>query len=83
MSIVSTPKFATFGSCSLKRPPDEGKVVSVVSLITFQFGEQVFGSGKAPKQEYSVLYNYFGNEARDKKMPPKWKVINDTMLKAK
>jgi len=52
-----------------------------VSLITFQFWEQVFGSGKAPKQAYSVLYNCFGNEARGKKMPPNWKVINDTMLK--
>ena len=51
-----------------------------MSLITFQFGEQVFGSGKAPKQAYSVLYNCFGNEARGKKMPPKWKVINDTVL---
>ena len=55
-------------------------IFSIVSLITFQFGEQVFGSGKAPKQAYSVLYNCFGNDARGKKMPPKWKVINDTTL---
>jgi hypothetical protein len=53
---------------------------SIVSSITFHFGEQIFASGKAPKQAYSVLYNCFGNEARGKKMPPKWKVIDDTML---
>ena len=53
-----------------------------MSLITFHFGEQVFIPGKALKQAYSVLYNCFGNAARGKKMPPKWKVINDTMLSA-
>ncbi len=54
--------------------------LSIVSLITFHFGEQILGSDKAPKQAYSVLYNCFGNDARGKKMPPKWKVIDDTML---
>ncbi len=59
-------------------PPDAGVVsLSIVSSITFHFGEQIFGSGKAPKQAYSVLYNCFGNEAQGKKMPPKWKVIDD------
>ncbi len=65
MDIVATLEFRPF---------------SIVSLITFHFGEQIFGSGKASKQAYSVLYNCFGNEARGKKMPSKWKVIDDTML---
>ena len=65
MDIVATLEFRPF---------------SIVSLITFHFGEQIFGSGKASKQAYSVLYNCFGNEVRGKKMPPKWKVIDDTML---
>ena len=65
MDIVATLEFRPF---------------SIVSLITFHFGEQIFGSGKASKQAYSVLYNCFGNEARGKKMPPKWNVIDDTML---
>jgi hypothetical protein len=54
---------------------------SIVSQITFHFGEQIFSPGKATKQAYSVLYNCFGNEAGAKKMPSKWKVICDTMLR--
>ena len=51
-----------------------------MSEITFHFGEQVFSAGKASKEAYSALYNFFDNVVSAENMPPKWKDISDTIL---